>query len=132
MYSSNIPVNNSKPGNNSSNGTSNTTNNNSSSNVTLFLEGNDTKPQIYWAELKHSFISRCYLLSDLYPIFYICSSLFLTVTVVWSVFVFIIRKNTSYSFQRLITSIPILMLIGNFLYGKWYAACPWVDMIIST
>lgn len=99
--------------------------------IDSLLVGNASAPQ-YWVELKHTFTARCYLLSDLFPLFYICSIIFLVITVIWAAFVFLIRKNTAFSFQRLLTTIPILMLINDFLYGKWYAACPWVDMTIST
>lgn len=123
-YKGNIKVNHTHNGSGGGNKTNNTSNGTSSSIVNgtnetgngtnegdlvadfgnftmpVLLEGKEDPPKepVYWAEVSHTFISRCYLLSDLYPIFYICSIIFLAVTVVWSVFVFIIRKNTSHSF----------------------------------
>lgn len=86
----------------------------------------------YNATLMHNFIEHCYLIHDLSPIFYWCSVMLLGVAVVWTAIVFVFRKRQSQQLQKLLTSIPFLLLIYNFIYGKFYTSCPWTELTISS
>lgn len=65
----------------------------------------------------HTFIERCYVLENLIPFMYVDTIAFFVMFLVWLLFVTNLRKEQSFPVQRILSMIPFLKALENFLYA---------------
>ena len=90
------------------------------------------KPIAYQAKMTHVFINRCFVLDDLFPVYYTGASCLFATLFIWIVFVFSVRKRQSFLLQRLLTGIPAMFGVQQLLYGMHYQRCPWVEVDVAS
>jgi hypothetical protein len=90
-------------------------------------EGDYANKTFFVAKMEHTFDSHCGVLDELQPFYYGASIIFFVVLCIWSLFVFVIRKQSTYSVQKVLTLVPVAKGFETLIYWLDHSKCPWAD-----
>lgn len=82
---------------------------------------------IYTTKITHSFEQHCEILYALSPYFNWSAICYAILFLVWVLFVFQLRKQSTQPVQKILTLIPVLKGLESLLYAIDYNQCPWCE-----
>jgi hypothetical protein len=72
-------------------------------------------------------VEHCSSISDVIPIFFTTSSLWLVMGLVWAYWSFFKMKRHTLMLQKMLTLIPFCRALVTLIQGFEYNSCPWID-----
>jgi hypothetical protein len=78
------------------------------------------------AEVRHTFVERCYLLDAVWPTHLSLAGGWALVAFAWWLFTYRINKAHTLYMQRILFLVPCCKFMECFINGLFYAKCPWL------
>lgn len=82
-------------------------------------------PVVYTTTYSHNFIENCWVLNPIVPTYYVFASIWLLITIAFTVWVYRMPVIERFSMQKSMIMLPALKTLEVFLDGSFLSMCPW-------